>query len=837
MRSGKFIFTSEAMTEGHPDKVCDQISDSVLDEIIKQDPPARVACETLAGMGFIIVTGEITTTAYVHVDRCVRNVLAEVGYDKPEYGFDYHTVGVLVAIHEQSPDIAQGVNTKKDPWDIGAGDQGMMSGYATNETDTLMPAPHYYAQRLAMRLAEVRKKKILSYLRPDGKTQVSMEYLGNKPVRIDSIVIAAQHDPDVELDKLREDIKEHVIKPACGKLIDKDTKYYINNTGRFVIGGPVGDSGCTGRKIIVDTYGGIGNHGGGAFCLAGSSLVNTEKGLLRIDDCHQVGEKGLLVKTDVHPMPAGAWYDNGMKPTELITTNDGYSLEATLNHSIRLIDADGNYVWKRIDEIKENDWVPIQTKNRLFGNDELPIFKYQYKKGTAEGRKKKYNFPDKLTDDYAYLLGLAVGDGDCTDEGCIKICVCEEQMKNIVQGTFERLVGAKGNIYGHWAYLGGVELRAYLKHLGLAYSKSYEKVVPKSIFSASKGNCAAFLRGLFDTDGCVRIDGRNKTTKRIHLATTSRRLAEEVQLLLLNFGIISRIYAVQVKRNKPGYIEERKISSKHVLYNLTIKGSQSVQAFIENIGFNLERKHKLLIRAFPNKRDLRIIPNQRQRITRLFRKLPLKEQQRDVCSIGRFTRKNKGKATKELTYEKLKEFIEYYEHLLKDDPDFIKLQELYFMNHYYSKIKNRIPSFTHTFDLNIPFSHTFTANGFVCHNSGKDPTKVDKSGAYAARYAAKNIVKAGLADRCEIQISYAIASREPLSVFIDTFGTNKVDPMKIHDAVRKIFPLTPGAIIRELNLRRPIFRKTSCYGHFGREDPDFTWERTDKVEELKKLCK
>jgi len=274
LRTGNFLFTSEAMTEGHPDKVCDQISDEILDQIIKDDPFARVACETMVGMGFIIVTGEITTRTYVDVGKIVRKVLKDIGYDKPEYGFDFNTVGVLTSLHEQSPDIAQGVNEGAQK-KLGAGDQGMMSGYACNETPELMPLPILYAHRLAMKLAEVRKKGLLPYLRPDGKTQVTAEYSDGKPKRIDSVVIAAQHDPDVKIDKLREDIIEHVIKPVCKKYLDEKTRYYINNTGRFVIGGPVADSGMTGRKIIADTYGGIGNHGGGAF--SGKDCTKVDK--------------------------------------------------------------------------------------------------------------------------------------------------------------------------------------------------------------------------------------------------------------------------------------------------------------------------------------------------------------------------------------------------------------------------------------------------------------------------------------------------------------------------------------------------------------------------------
>jgi len=260
----RYIFTSESVTEGHPDKVCDQISDSLLDEFLRKDPDSRVAIECLATKGIVFIAGEVTSTGRIDIQKIARDTIRDIGYDRPEYGFDFDSCSVLASFHEQSQDISIGVTATADKLQ-GAGDQGLMFGYATNETPELMPLPITMAHQLCMKLAELRKKKDLPWLRPDGKSQVSVVYEDGKPQRIDTVVISTQHSPDTNMNYLREEVISRIIKPVCHSWIDARTKFLVNPTGRFVIGGPPGDTGLTGRKIIADTYGGMGRHGGGSF--------------------------------------------------------------------------------------------------------------------------------------------------------------------------------------------------------------------------------------------------------------------------------------------------------------------------------------------------------------------------------------------------------------------------------------------------------------------------------------------------------------------------------------------------------------------------------------------
>lgn len=378
-----FLFTSESVTEGHPDKVCDQIADAVLDEILKQDKYGRVACEVSVGMGYVIVGGEVTTSAWLNIGKLVRRVIKEIGYNKPEYGFDSQTVAVFNTIHEQSPDIALGVR-KTGTLNQGAGDQGMMVGYACKETLELMPLPIILSHKLAKRIADVRKKEILPYLRPDGKSQVTVEYKNGVPKRIDSVVIGAQHDPDVSSEKLRRDIIKNVIRPVCKKFLDRNTRFYINNTGRFVIGGPASDTGMSGRKIIVDTYGGMVSHGGGSFSGKDLTKVDRSGAYMARYVAKNIVAAGLADKCEIQI----AYVIGGTKPLSINvdTFGTGKISEEKITQIIpEVFDLSPGGIIRKLDLLR-----PIYQKTAAYGHfgRELPEFSWENKDKVKQLIKK-----------------------------------------------------------------------------------------------------------------------------------------------------------------------------------------------------------------------------------------------------------------------------------------------------------------------------------------------------------------------------------------------------------------------------------------------------------------
>jgi S-adenosylmethionine synthetase len=361
MSSKNYCFSSESVTEGHPDKICDQISDAVLDELLRQDRKSRVAVETATTAGLVIVMGEITTNGYVEFQKVVRDVIRDIGYTKPEYLFDYRTCGVLASIHEQSPDIAQGVDNSKEH-EQGAGDQGIMFGFATNETPELMPLPITLAHKLAKRLADVRKDGTLPYLRPDGKTQVTLEYKDHKPKRAHTVVIAAQHDENVSLDKVKKDILDEVVKPVCGNFFDSNTIVHVNGTGKFVLGGPAADTGVTGRKIIIDTYGGRGHHGGGCFSGKDPSKVDRSGAYMARYVAKNIVAAGLADQCEVQI----SYVIGVAKPLSIFIETRG-TAKVPIEKIEKLV-AD-HFSFKPVDMIKRLDLLrPIYRKTASYGH-------------------------------------------------------------------------------------------------------------------------------------------------------------------------------------------------------------------------------------------------------------------------------------------------------------------------------------------------------------------------------------------------------------------------------------------------------------------------------------
>lgn len=724
-----YFFTSESVSQGHPDKVADQISDAIVDNFIARDPESHCAIETLVTTGQVVVAGEVKSDIYVDIQSVVRDTINKIGYTKAEYQFDGNSCGILSAIHEQSGDIDMGVS-RKSKINQGAGDQGIMFGYATNETENYMPATLDIAHKIVKELAIIRETTdIMPYLRPDAKSQVTIEYSDdNKPIRITDIVVSTQHDEfdtDEEmLKKIKHDIKSYVIPrvilkctPYMQKWFDSRIKYFINPTGKFVIGGPHGDTGLTGRKIIVDTYGGWGAHGGGAFCVDGDTEYLSPEGWKKIKDYNG----GLVAEFDTdrhihfvkplvyHKHPAGKMY-HIYNPTVLDMVVSEY-------HDMVLISSQDQIMKKLVKDLIDPSEMEIRARN----NGDVPIaFLY-------DDNKEELNLTDEeiKVQVLVCLYGVYLEDGD-------KV----------------KLVPGKGSNYKlieQTLIDSGIE---YEKYLNRKFQPRYVLRPPIATTSYK----SAFKDASFRQRELVISELTEKWMTGVNRVVLTDNLEEAT---FLQWCCVSIGYGTTFEEKK--YEDDER-----TFYDVCVRNSQ----------FGLTRY------ALPSHK--------------------------------------------------------------------IKVEEF-------------IPEDGYMYCFTVPTSMFVCRRNnkvFVTGNCGKDVSKVDRSAAYMARYMAKNCVAAGIAERMLIQLSYAIGVAEPVSIFVDTYGTSQVDMTdgEIADILKKNFDLRPYAIEQRLKLRNPIYLETAAYGHMGQEPRTvtkvfeskydepiertvelFTWEKLDAVDDIKKL--
>lgn len=705
------IFTSESVSEGHPDKVCDQISDAILDACLAQDPNSRVACECFAGKGFLVISGEITTKAVVNYDEIARNTIRRIGYVDPELGFSADTVAIMVMINKQSPDIA--LRTGDDIG--GAGDQGIMFGYACNETKELMPATLAFSNNIVKRLAELRKVEgsyASKVLRPDAKSQVSIEYdEEGKVKRIDTIVVSTQHSPDYSQEEIYDFVKNVVINDCIPKrLIDENTKFFINPSGRFVIGGPMGDTGLTGRKIIVDTYGGRAAHGGGCFCVDGDTEFLTPKGWKKIKDYEpmdKVGQWNCGFLEFVNPY---AYINTESKDMYHL---ESQSLDMVLsgNHDVVLETSKGNIIKKQLKTfIEKCDDGSYVTKNGSTGS--VPC-KFVFNPETRID----------LTDDQIRLQVAFCADG------------------TIINGAYNRIRVVKDYKIDR--------LISLLEKTGTIYRVSDDSEGEAKIFwfdppiiSKSLVECfskASFKQMVVIANELVRWDGDRECIFR----TTIKEDADFAQFIMMASSYKNASIRVDDRIGET-YGKDDKYIRKSICYEVRrkISGETSIRT-----------------------------------------------------------------GSRSATQVKIKQF---------------KSED------------GRMYCFT------VPSGMLLLRRNnkvFVTGNSGKDSTKVDRSAAYMARYLAKNVVAAGLAEQCEIELAYAIGKVEPVSVYVDTYGTGRVADNDIAEFIKNNFDLSPSGMIKFLDLRKPQFEQLAAYGHMGREELGVKWEDTSECDKFKTLLK
>ena len=718
-----YLFTSESVSSGHPDKVADQISDAILDEFLKQDKNSKVACETLCTTGLVVVSGEVKSNAYVDIQKVVRDTINEIGYNKSEYQFDGNSCGVISTLHEQSQDINQGVERENEE-DQGAGDQGIMFGYATDETSVYMPATLSIAHLILKTLEDIRKEgKVMNYLRPDSKSQVTIEYDDNdKPIRIHTIVVSTQHDDCVDVDTIKKDVKNILIPmvvdklnkkgDSCANLFDDNYLLYVNPTGKFVIGGPHGDTGLTGRKIIVDTYGGHGAHGGGAFCVDGDTEYLTKDGWKKISNYN--GEKVAQWDNGVLSFVKPYYYHNH-QAEKMYHIHNSNALDMVLSehHDVVLKTSKGNIIKKMV-----KDLINIKDEKIKNGNNGFIPCYFSY--GGGEGIN--------LTDEEIKLQIAFCADGTILNNKKGRIRIKKEyKKKNLIdlleKCSIEYKISKDVDDYLIYYFTPPIISKSLVECFKDA-NEHQIKIIAKEL-PMWDGNCDNIFR------------------------TTIKEDADFAQFIFMSaYGTNS---SISIDDRVGQFKNNKKYKIKSVLYEVSaLKYS--------NISFRRSSSPK-----------------------------------------------NKNKI-----------YVEEF-----------------------------IPNDGNMYCFSVPSSMLILRRNnkvFVTGNCGKDASKVDRSAAYAARYLAKNLVAAGIAKKCLVQLSYAIGVAKPLSVYVNTFGTNKTlcTDANIAKFINDNIDLRPASIIKCFGLKNPIYKPTATYGHFGRTPyikegiEYFAWEKLDMVDTFKK---
>jgi len=718
MKTKDYLFTSESVTEGHPDKIADAISDNILDECLKQDKDSRVACEVLVTTGLVVVAGEITTKGYVDVRKVVTDTIENIGYDDGSIGFDYRSVGVLSSLNRQSQDISQGVTKGQGLFkEQGAGDQGVVLNAAINETDELMPCPIVFAHRLTRGLATARKNGLLPFLRPDGKSQVTVKYIDDKPVAIDTVVVSSQHSPDVQYHVLKESIIEEIIKKELPLEMLIDTKYFINPTGRFVVGGPMGDAGVTNRKLCVDSSGSFFRHGGGGWCVDSETEYLTPIGWKHISK-YKKGELVAQYKEngDIEFINPDKYIKVSAENMYHITKNNAINQVLSGGHNFVYISSKGNLNKKPFNDIKE------MHNNSLKGFSGRIITSFNYNGGTGIN----------MSDDELRLQIAAMADGSYKNK-TTKLCrfrLKKEGKINRLQNLIKKL-----KLESNDRTVNCDEFR-YIT----VETPRNEKHFTSEYWNANLHQLKVIADEVFYWDGDI---------KEQKYRTTNKNDADFIQYVLTS--VFNKRVSIS--------IDDRIGEEYHNGYE---RKSLCYEVYVCN--------HSLV----------------------------------GLC--GRKSGDNYVDKASIVKYEP----IDGKQYCFTVPSGMLVLRR-----------DNKI---------------------FITGNSGKDPSKVDRSAAYYARYMAKNIVAAQIASKCEVQLGYAIGVAKPVSLFIDTFGTSKYDNDIIVKAVNEVFDARPANIIEELDLLRPIYHHTTNYGHIGKCDCDecekiFTWERLDKVEQLKDAIK